>query len=82
MLTGESAILTGAADLRLHASLDFANRLPGRVYPLSMSVGVATFDPDRPISADDLIAEADRRMYEHKRSKLQAAQLVAPVERT
>ena len=82
MLTGESAILTGAADLRLQASLDFANRLPGRVYPLSMSVGVATFDPDRPISADDLIAEADRRMYEHKRSKLQAAQLVAPVERT
>ncbi len=69
MLTGESAILTDAAKLRLQASIDFANRLPGRIYSLSMSMGVAIFDPDRPSSPDDLIAEADRRMYEDKRSK-------------
>jgi diguanylate cyclase (GGDEF)-like protein len=69
MLTAESAVGTNTADLRLQAALDFANRLPGRVYHLSMSMGLATFDPDRPVSADDLLAEADRRMYEHKRSK-------------
>jgi diguanylate cyclase (GGDEF)-like protein len=69
VLTAESAVGTNTADLRLQAALDFANRLPGRVYHLSMSMGLATFDPDRPVSADDLLAEADRRMYEHKRSK-------------
>jgi GGDEF domain-containing protein len=44
-------------------------------------VGVATFDPRRPISPDDLIAEADRRMYEHKRSKRGDQLVSAPVER-
>ncbi len=71
MLTAESAAQTDIASLRLQAALDFANRLPGRLYPVSMSMGIATFDPERPVSASDLIAEADRRMYEHKRSKRQ-----------
>lgn len=69
MLTADSAVQSDLAVSRLQAALDFANRLPGRLYALSMSMGVATFDPDRPISAGDLISEADRRMYEHKRSK-------------
>ncbi len=48
MLTGESAVHTDAAKLRLRAALDYTNRLPGRSYVLSMSVGVASFDPDHP----------------------------------
>jgi len=46
-----------------------ANELPGREYVLSMSVGVAIFDPERPQTLDELIAEADRRMYEAKNSQ-------------
>jgi diguanylate cyclase (GGDEF)-like protein/PAS domain S-box-containing protein len=46
-----------------------ANEMPGREYVLSMSVGVAIFDPERPQTLDELIAEADRRMYEAKNSQ-------------
>jgi len=71
MLTADSATATDVIVARLHAAIDGANRLPGRPYALSVSVGVAAFDPERPTSAEGLIAEADRRMYEHKRSKRQ-----------
>ena len=69
MLTADSAASTEAAIARLQHSIRTANRLPDRPYRLSLSIGVATFDPERPVSAHDLIAEADERMYEHKRSK-------------
>jgi diguanylate cyclase (GGDEF)-like protein len=38
-------------------------------YPLSISVGVARFDPQNPASLDDLLNRADRAMYEAKRSR-------------
>jgi diguanylate cyclase (GGDEF)-like protein len=69
MLTADSAASTEAAIARLQHSIRTANRFPDRPYRLSLSIGVATFDPERPVSAHDLIAEADERMYEHKRSK-------------
>jgi diguanylate cyclase (GGDEF)-like protein len=69
VLTAESAASTEAAIARLQRSIRTANRLPDRPYRLSLSIGVATFDPERPVSAEALIAEADERMYEHKRSK-------------
>lgn len=34
--------------------------------PLSMSIGWSLFDPADPVSMDELIREADRRMYEEK----------------
>ena len=37
-------------------------------YDLSVSVGVARFDPKRAISLGELIAQADKAMYEKKRS--------------
>lgn len=37
-------------------------------YRLSLSVGVARFDPKRPVSLGELMAQADRAMYEKKRS--------------
>jgi diguanylate cyclase (GGDEF)-like protein/putative nucleotidyltransferase with HDIG domain len=46
--------------------------------PLSMSVGVAIY-PDDGGDAEDLLAEADRRMYKSKRMRKKAAQVV-PIE--
>ncbi len=38
-------------------------------YKLSLSIGVALYDSDKPCSIDDLLARADRRMYEEKNKK-------------
>jgi diguanylate cyclase (GGDEF)-like protein len=55
------------------------NRLSGNIkdhnakqtgrYKLSVSVGVAQFDPENPISIDELLSEADALMYTQKRKK-------------
>ncbi|MGA9883569.1 MAG: GGDEF domain-containing protein [Candidatus Acidiferrales bacterium] len=37
-------------------------------YQLSLSVGTAWFDPQHPISLAELMEQADRDMYEHKRN--------------
>jgi len=31
-----------------------------------MSIGMSTYDPEKPISIDELLAEADSLMYENK----------------
>jgi diguanylate cyclase (GGDEF)-like protein len=36
-------------------------------YKLSMSVGVAHFDPDKPVTLQELMRHADTELYEHKR---------------
>jgi len=46
--------------------------------PLSMSVGVAIY-PDDGGDAEDLLAEADRRMYKSKRMRKKSAQVI-PIE--
>lgn len=38
-------------------------------YKLSLSVGVARFDPKRPVSLGELMSQADRAMYEQKRGR-------------
>lgn len=38
-------------------------------YDLSLSIGVARFDPQRPISLGELMENADRDMYEQKRNR-------------
>lgn len=38
-------------------------------FKLSLSEGLAVFDPERPVTVDDLIREADARMYEQKQAK-------------
>lgn len=43
-----------------------ANEIPDREYDLSLSAGVAIFDPEHPSTLDALIAEADRGMYRAK----------------
>lgn len=69
LLPGESPEGGEAGVQRLARSVEAANRLPGRPYPLSLSVGLATFDPSHPRKAEELIAEADRQMYERKQAK-------------
>ncbi|HET7275032.1 MAG TPA: diguanylate cyclase [Longimicrobiaceae bacterium] len=36
-------------------------------YELSLSIGVASFSPENPCTIDEMLAEADRRMYAEKR---------------
>ena len=54
---------------RLHNYLDDYNRPEGRKYTLSLSIGMSPYDPQKPISLDELMAQADRLMYEEKRNK-------------
>jgi diguanylate cyclase (GGDEF)-like protein/PAS domain S-box-containing protein len=43
------------------------NASAGRAYRLSTSIGVAAFEPRKPITLSELLQHADRQMYEHKR---------------
>jgi diguanylate cyclase (GGDEF)-like protein len=69
LLRGESAMSAERAVERLQAAVVEANGEPGRAFELSLSVGIARFDPDGPVSIDRLIEEADGLMYAHKRAK-------------
>jgi diguanylate cyclase (GGDEF)-like protein len=51
--------------MRLRAALDAYNAT-STAFRLSLSVGTAHFDPDKPIDLETLLAEADERMYEAK----------------
>jgi diguanylate cyclase (GGDEF)-like protein len=54
---------------RLQDAVDETNNQEGRPFDLSFSAGVAMFDPEDPCTLDELIAQADERMYERKRAK-------------
>ncbi len=54
---------------RLQEALDEHNAQAERGYKLSLSVGLARYDPLHPCSVHDLLAQADSLMYEHKRGK-------------
>jgi diguanylate cyclase (GGDEF)-like protein len=53
---------------RLKESIKKSNADESR-YDLSLSVGVALFDPERPISLGELMEKADRDMYQQKRNR-------------
>ncbi len=64
----------GATDTiitRLRGELHDRNALDGRPYRLSLSVGVARFDPVSPPSVEELLATADSMLYQQKRHKRQ-----------
>ena len=52
---------------RLQENLEAHNAGEGRRYKLSLSVGLARYDSERSCSIDELLAQADRAMYEQKR---------------
>ena len=54
---------------RVEDALQRANEIPGREYTLSLSFGLAYFDPERPQTLEELIVEADQRMYQAKHSQ-------------
>jgi diguanylate cyclase (GGDEF)-like protein len=53
---------------RLEKTLKKANPSEA-LYQLSLSVGVARFDPEHPVSLGELMAQADLAMYEQKRNR-------------
>jgi diguanylate cyclase (GGDEF)-like protein/PAS domain S-box-containing protein len=53
---------------RLRDNIAALNQTQSRPYRLAMSWGTATYDPAAPRSLDDLKAEADALMYQHKRA--------------
>jgi diguanylate cyclase (GGDEF)-like protein/PAS domain S-box-containing protein len=60
-----SEIITG----RLQSLIDTRNNQENRRYRLSISVGYSYYDPENPCSIDELIARADKLMYEQKQKK-------------
>jgi diguanylate cyclase (GGDEF)-like protein len=54
---------------RLQSQIDRHNNQENRKYRLSISIGYALYNPESPCSLDDLMARADKLMYEQKRSK-------------
>ena len=51
---------------RVLDAVRLANEAPDRDFALSVSAGIAIFDPERPQTLDELIRVADRRMYQAK----------------
>jgi diguanylate cyclase (GGDEF)-like protein len=52
---------------RLEKNLKKAHGV-GNAYALSVSVGMARFDPEHPVTLGELMVQADKAMYEKKRS--------------
>lgn len=62
--TNEKIITT-----RLKKKLDTYNALEPKRYMISLSTGVAVYDPENPCSIEKLLKKADTNMYGHKRKK-------------
>jgi diguanylate cyclase (GGDEF)-like protein/PAS domain S-box-containing protein len=58
---------------RLDAALRMANSDRERAFELSISIGAAAYDHARNDTVEELLAWADRAMYEHKRARAIAA---------
>lgn len=54
---------------RLHKQLEALNNKENRKFRISVSFGCAYYDPEKPSSIDELIAHADKLMYEQKKKK-------------
>jgi diguanylate cyclase (GGDEF)-like protein len=54
---------------RLSQTIEMANAVPDHPFTLSISIGIARFDPQMPQTLDSLLAESDSLMYENKQKK-------------
>ena len=54
---------------RFDKSIETCNSISNREYNLSLSYGLAFYDPANPCSLDELLTQADKTMYEHKNHK-------------
>jgi diguanylate cyclase (GGDEF)-like protein len=66
---GTSAVQAEILSARFAGNLAAANRKGRRPYRLSVSQGVVRHVPGRLTSIEELMAQADRLMYEKKREK-------------
>lgn len=55
---------------RLQENLELHNKNRPRSFTISISMGIAYYNPKRPCSIDELLVHADKLMYEQKRGKL------------
>ncbi len=66
-----SAMQTGEIDydtiiMRLNENADLHNSQTNKIYRLSFSIGISVYDPETPVSLEELISEADLSMYKYK----------------
>jgi len=54
---------------RLNKNLIELNQTLKKSYKIEFSIGLSEYDPDKPLSMDELIRIADQKMYEEKRRK-------------
>jgi diguanylate cyclase (GGDEF)-like protein/PAS domain S-box-containing protein len=66
---GTSRDKTDTITSRFEKSIETYNSKSNRGYNLSLSYGLAYYDPEKPCSLDELLAQADKAMYEHKKHK-------------
>lgn len=62
---------------RVEAAVATQNNAAARPYTLSLSRGTARLDPFAPVSLDELMAEADSDLYEAKRRRATAREMMA-----
>jgi diguanylate cyclase (GGDEF)-like protein/PAS domain S-box-containing protein len=56
---------------RLERNMATRNQIAGRLYELSMSIGVVRYDPEHPASIEEMMNQADTLMYDRKQKKKQ-----------
>lgn len=61
--------LTGLYNRRGFFTIEAFNKSKENPFPLSVSMGVAHYDPGHPCTIDELLVRADKIMYEVKRHK-------------
>jgi len=54
---------------RLNKDLTKLNQIKKKPYKIDLSVGLSEYNPDNPLTMDELIRIADRKMYEEKKKK-------------
>lgn len=73
LVTDSSVVRDKDLLARLALRVGAVNAMPDREFHLGFSTGVAAFDPASPEALEDLLSEADSRMYLDKRRRKDAA---------
>jgi diguanylate cyclase (GGDEF)-like protein len=66
MPLGDSEKGIESVNSRLQNNLDLRNGKKDSRYSLSLSIGVAHYDPARPVTPEELLLQGDKLMYEQK----------------
>jgi diguanylate cyclase (GGDEF)-like protein len=66
---GDSRDTVEMISTRLKKVMDNYNEKSVLEYKISLSVGIAYYDPQKPCTVDELIDIADKAMYENKKQK-------------